>query len=333
MRRRNFVMGAGAFGAGVLGFGRARRGLAQAATIKVVFPTPPTTLALPYYVARKKGWLDGIEVEEVYLNGDANSLRTLLSGNADFAIAGTFSVLTAIAEGARIKAISSWQGVNDYNVLVSPGINSLEQLSGKVFAATGPGGPPEELSRLLFQKHKIDVNTIHYVAVTSGHAGMLAAVLAGRADACLTNTVTAQQGVNTGKAKILTSLAQEYPNFGYVYNIVRVDSVADPKLSRQLTGLVSGGIRGSRFIHEQPEEAAAILHERVPEMEIPFLIPVIRKLNTDNVWGVDGGIKKEVVQETIDTFRATGKLKGEVKVEQFIDYRFVNPVLKQLGKT
>jgi len=332
MRRRSFVLGAAAIGAGTLAFG-SRRSFAQKTSVKIVFPTPPTTLALPYYVARKQGWLDGIDIEEVYVNGDANSLRTLLSGNADVAIDGTFNVLTALTEGAKIKAISSWQGVNDYNVLVSPVINSLEQLSGKIFAATGPGGPPQELSKLLFQKHKIDVSTIRYVAVTGGHAGMLAAVLAGRADACLTNTVTAQQGVNTGKAKILTSLAVEYPKFGYVYNIVRAETVGDPKYARQYAALVSGGIRGSRFIMEHPDEAAAILHERVPEMAIPFLLVVIKSLNAAKVWGTGGGVEKNVVQDTIDTFRATGQLKSDLTVDQFVDYRFVDPVLKELAKT
>ena len=332
MRRRSFVLGTAALGASTLAFG-SRRSFAQKASVKIVFPTPPTTLALPYYVARKQGWLDGIDPEEVYVNGDANALRTLLSGNADIAIDGTFNTLTAMTEGATIKAISSWQGVNDYNVLVSPGINSLDMLSGKIFAATGPGGPPEELSRLLFQKHKIDVSTIRYVAVTGGHAGMLAAVLAGRADACLTNTVTAQQGVDTGKAKILTSLAVEYPKFGYVYNIVRTDTVGDPRYARQYAALVSGGIRGSRFIMEHPDEAAEILHERVPEMATPFLLAVIKKLNADKVWGTAGGVEQNVVQDTIDTFRATGKLKGDVKVEQLVDYRFVESALKELAKT
>ena len=127
MRRRSFVLGTAALGASTLAFG-SRRSFAQKASVKIVFPTPPTTLALPYYVARKQGWLDGIDPEEVYVNGDANALRTLLSGNADIAIDGTFNTLTAMTEGATIKAISSWQGVNDYNVLVSPGINSLDEL-------------------------------------------------------------------------------------------------------------------------------------------------------------------------------------------------------------
>jgi ABC-type nitrate/sulfonate/bicarbonate transport system substrate-binding protein len=55
--------------------------------LKLVFATPPTTYALPHFVAQDLGWLKqrGLEVEEVWLTGDANALRALLSGQGDIA--------------------------------------------------------------------------------------------------------------------------------------------------------------------------------------------------------------------------------------------------------
>jgi ABC-type nitrate/sulfonate/bicarbonate transport system substrate-binding protein len=61
---------------------------ASAAKIKMAFPGPVTTFSLPYLVAQKNGWMNGLEVEDVHVTGDANAMRVLLSGNADIALVG-----------------------------------------------------------------------------------------------------------------------------------------------------------------------------------------------------------------------------------------------------
>src|SRR2546429_9342368 len=53
---------------------------AHAAKIRMVFPGPVTTFSLPYLVAQKKGWLGDLEVEDIFVTGDANAMRTVLSG-------------------------------------------------------------------------------------------------------------------------------------------------------------------------------------------------------------------------------------------------------------
>ena len=50
--------------------------VAVAAKIKMAFPGPVTTFSLPYLVAQKKGWMDGLEVEDVHVTGDANAALT-----------------------------------------------------------------------------------------------------------------------------------------------------------------------------------------------------------------------------------------------------------------
>jgi ABC-type nitrate/sulfonate/bicarbonate transport system substrate-binding protein len=163
---------------------------AAAAKIKMVFTGSPTTLSLPYFVAQKKGWLDGLEVEDVYVTGDANAMRVLLSGNADIATIGTLNVLASIQQGAAVRAIGSWQPIGDYNLVLAKGKGTtFADLAGKVFAASGPGALPEQLARLVMEKHGVDPSTARFLQV-GGHAARVQAVLAGRADATLANTVT-----------------------------------------------------------------------------------------------------------------------------------------------
>src|SRR5262249_55364377 len=109
----------------------ASRAEAQApAKLKLVFATPPTTYALPHFVAQDQGWLQqrGLDVEEVWLTGDANALRALLSGAGNIAAPGTFPTYSVVAEGGRVKAIGAWQPIVDYVLIAREGITSLKDV-------------------------------------------------------------------------------------------------------------------------------------------------------------------------------------------------------------
>jgi ABC-type nitrate/sulfonate/bicarbonate transport system substrate-binding protein len=304
---------------------------ARAEKIRMVFPGPATTLSLPYFVAQKKGWLAGLAVEELYVTGDANAMRAVLSGNADIGTVGTLNVLASIEAKAKIRAIHSWQPIGDYSLVLAAGKGSkLADLAGKTFAASGPGGLPDQLPRLIMRTHGIDEQSARFVQI-GGHAARLQAVIGGRADATVVNTVTALKGVHDGKVTIITRLSQEFPGLGYVWNVVRADSLDDPRLAPAYQILTDAGIRGSRYILEQPEEAAQILHERLPELELPFLVAVVHDLNGEKVWGIDGGIDPRIEQDTAALNVKLGNLPRAIASDQVLDQRFVSTALKTLG--
>src|SRR5262249_61881982 len=130
---------------------------AGASKLKMVFPGPVTTFSLPYLVAQKQGWMEGLEVEDVHVTGDANAMRVLLSGNADIALIGTLNVLASIHAGASIRAIHSWQPIGDYSLVLAPGkATKPAGLAGDTVAPSGRGGLPYQLPRLITRKHGID---------------------------------------------------------------------------------------------------------------------------------------------------------------------------------
>ena len=304
---------------------------ARAAKIKMVFPGPVTTFSLPYLVAQKKGWLSGLEVEDVHVTGDANAMRVLLSGNADIGLIGTLNVLASIHAGASIRAIHSWQPIGDYNlVLVKGKGDKLADLAGKTFASSGPGGLPDQLPRLVMRKYGIDEATARFVQV-GGHAARLQAVIGGRADATLVNTVTALKGVRDGKVTILTRLSKEFPGLGYVWNVVRADAINKPELAAAFQTMTDIGIRGSRHVMEHPDEAAAILHERLPDLDLAFLEAVVRDLNSENLWGVNGGLDPAIQEFTADLNMRLGNLPVAAPARDVLDPRFVDAAMQKLG--
>jgi NitT/TauT family transport system substrate-binding protein len=305
-------------------------GAAQAQEkIKIVFATTPTTLFLPYYVARKKGWLDGLDIDEAYVTGDSNAIRAVLSDQADFgAGVGTFAMLSAVEAGADLKAIGSWSPLPDYNlVIASDKGSSLADFAGKVIATSGPGALPDQLPRILMRKHNVDASTARFIQV-GGHPARLQAVLGGRADATLVNTVTSLDAIESGKVKVVAKVAQEFPKLGYVWNVARAGTIKDPAKAAIFQKLTTAGIRGSRFIMQNPDEAAAILHERVPALELDLCKRVIRDLNKDGVWGVDGGIDNGIIDFTAKTGAELGVLKSLPNTSALTDTRFVDAAMK-----
>jgi ABC-type nitrate/sulfonate/bicarbonate transport system substrate-binding protein len=304
---------------------------ATAGKIKMVFPGPVTTFSLPYLVAQKKGWLGDLEVEDVHVTGDPNAMRVLLSGNADIGLIGTLNVLASIHAGASIRAIHSWQPIGDYSIVLAKGKGTtLADLVGKTFASSGPGGMPDQLPRLIMRKHGIDESTTRFVQV-GGHAARLQAVIGGRADATLVNTVTALKGVQDGKVTILAKLSEEFPGLGYIWNVARAESLNKPELNAAFQTMTDIGIRGSRFIMANPDEAAAILHERLPDLDLPFLKAVVRDLNSENLWGVDGGLDSKIEEFTSELNMRLGNLPVAVPVKDVFEPRFVEAALKKLG--
>jgi ABC-type nitrate/sulfonate/bicarbonate transport system substrate-binding protein len=302
---------------------------AGAAKIKMVFPGPVTTFSLPYLVAQKKGWMGDLEVEDVHVTGDANAMRVLLSGNADIGLIGTLNVLASIHAGAGIRAIHSWQPIGDYSLVLATGKgNKLADLAGKTFASSGPGGLPDQLPRLIMRKHGIDEASARFVQV-GGHAARLQAVIGGRADATLVNTVTALKGVQEGKVTVVGKLSAEFPGLGYVWNVARTETL--DKLAVAFQTLTDIGIKGSRFIMANPDEAAAILHERLPDLDLALLKAVVRDLNGENVWGVDGGLDPSIEVFTAELNMKLGNLPVAAPAKDVLEPRFVERALATLG--
>jgi ABC-type nitrate/sulfonate/bicarbonate transport system substrate-binding protein len=303
--------------------------LAQAQKLKVVFPAVSETLYLPFLIAQDKGWMNA---EAVQVSGDANAMRALLSGTADVAIVGDFNVFSASAEHAAIRVIGSWQGVNDYQMVVDKSINSFQDLAGKVYATTGPGAPPEEFSKLVLKKHGVDLSKVQFIAIGGGgHATLLQAVLAGRAAGTLVTTSNAMQGDKSGKVKVLTSVAREFPDLGYVYSVVRKEELDDPVKRVALQQFATGSIQASRYIEAHPDDAAKFAVQRYPASDPAVLTKTVLALAQAKVWGVNGGIESQQVTGTLRIARETGLLKHDIAPSELFDTQFVDAAMAKLG--
>jgi ABC-type nitrate/sulfonate/bicarbonate transport system substrate-binding protein len=82
---------------------------------------------------------------------------------------------------------------------------------------------------------------------------------------------------------------------------------------------------------ENPDEAAEIMHSRVPELDTEFLNAVIRDLNSENLWGIDGGLDPKIEEFTAKLNKDLGNLPVAATPADVLDGRFVDAAMKKLG--
>src|SRR5262249_5026498 len=157
-----------------------------------------------------------------------------------------------------------------------------------------------------------------------GHAARLQAVIGGRADATLGNTVTALKGVQEGKVTVVARLSAEFPGLGYIWDGVRTETLAKPEVAAAVQSITGSGIPGAHFTMAKPDEAAAILHERLPDLDLSFLKAVVRDLNGESVWGVDGGLDPAIEEFTAELNMKLGNLPVAAPAKDVLEPRFVD---------
>jgi NitT/TauT family transport system substrate-binding protein len=303
--------------------------------LKVVFPTSPHAFALPHFVAMEKGWLKdaGLDVEEQWLIGDTTVIRLIVTGEADLCITGMPAAFSAVGAGAQIKAIGSHQVIFDFQMLANKNITKVEDLVGKRFAAGPPLSIQTEVPRVIMRKYGVDPDKVNFQQA-GGTPERLQAVVGGVADATLIGTSFALQAVaKYPNVHILTTVPKEFPGMGFSYVMATTKALSDPAKKKAMEAYVEqSAIRGSRFVVDNPQEAVQILLKRVPSLDPEIAKQAVADLSRDKVWGINGGLERDVTDFTIKFTLDSKMVPTPVTYEQVVDPSLVNSALARTGK-
>ena len=327
--RRALLLGVGVTVAAMM----ASTAPATAETVETLFPTPPTTFAIPHYVAIDKGYYaeQGLEVKDIHLLGDANSFRTLVSGTADVVLVGPSTTMLGIQKGAKVKVFASWQPRVDYQMITrADGPKTLgKDLVGLKFASGGGVSMLNHMTSMIMKKNGLESTKNQHVPI-GGHSDRLAAVIAGKAQLSLVNTLTATRA---GKQiNIITPVAKELGGIGYVYLAAREKTLNDPERRAALKKYVKGFVQGARYAIANPDYAAEALVRRAPENPLALVKQVVRVLNDIPVWGVNGGIPNEVTEFTAKVYLEYKVIKKPLDPDDILYKGIVSEVIAELGK-
>ncbi|MBM3509471.1 MAG: ABC transporter substrate-binding protein [Alphaproteobacteria bacterium] len=301
--------------------------------LTVVFPTPPQTFGIPYYIAKDSGWYakNGLEIEEQTIAGTPNVIRAMLAGQADVGILVIDSFFVAVAEGAKMKAIGSWQPVADYQLVARKGlIKSIPDMAGKTFAGFSSGNLLEHVPQLLMKKYGKDAKAMAYVSI-GGHPERVQAVAVGKADVTMVNTIAALGGVKQGSVEILTTVEKELPGLGYVYSVVTDSGLADPTKRKALEVFTRGAVEGARAALGDAALTTATMLKRTPNVDPVLLRSVIEELIRLKAWDANGGADVNAAETAAKTYHELGIVKRRLGAAEIMDRSVMEKVLKDLG--
>ncbi|MDA0260833.1 MAG: ABC transporter substrate-binding protein [Proteobacteria bacterium] len=327
--RRTLLLGVGATAMAFM----ASAAPVAAESVETIYPTPPTTFAIPHYVAQDKGYFkeQGLTVVDTHLLGDANAFRALVSGAGDVVLVGPSTTMLGIQKGAKVRVFASWQPRVDYQMITrADGPKMLgPELVGLKFASGGGISMLNHMTAMILRKNGLDSTKNQHVPI-GGHSDRLAAVIAGKAQLSMVNTLTATRA---GKQiNIVTPVAKELGGIGYVYLAARQSTLNDPERRAALKKYVKGFIQGARYAIKDPDYAAASLVKRAPENPLALVKQVVRALNAIPVWGVNGGIPNEVTEFTAKTYLEYKVIKKPMAIDDILYKSIVSEVIAELGK-
>jgi NitT/TauT family transport system substrate-binding protein len=205
---------------------------------------------------------------------------------------------------------------------------TLPALVGKNVAVSGIGAISYHIPRMVLERSGVDPEKLKYIAVGSP-ADRFKALVAGKVDATVvTNTEAAKLEAHPEIAS-LAQVAKVLPEIPYEFGVAREDYIE--KNPETIYKLTRASIEANRWIAANKagtvEIAAKIIRGETPEM-----LAKAYDLGDPRLWGVNGDITEQSYKFTTDFLLKVGYMKDPVPFDKFFDRRFVDRVLRELGR-
>jgi NitT/TauT family transport system substrate-binding protein len=252
-----------------------------------------TTVAIPAvsfaftadYVAEDAGLYkqNGLDVEIKFLAGNAG-FNAMVSGAVDFAFSSGTNLDRAAARGQRMLAIANMNNLPPWDVVIrksiadaahfdakAPLAERVKILKGRTLVVDGIGSAAHSFLRVLAMAGGVDPDSITVSALQPQE--MLAAYQRGQIDGISLGPPWPQTLEQDGGVVVVASGINGDPAWltpiGSSTVITRPQFCAEHRSVCEKMGRALAA--ASRFVHERPEDALAILQKRFPKTEPPVV--------------------------------------------------------------
>jgi ABC-type nitrate/sulfonate/bicarbonate transport system substrate-binding protein len=286
-------------------------------TLRIAYPGISTTI-WPLMYARDTGILEaeGLDLEMLRIRGVPQIIATLMSGDIDVAWVGFDGMASAVVQGAgKLRYIGEFLIEFPTYLVVTPDIESIEDLRGKAVATAGAGSMTEALFlEGLRQGGLSDPRKDTQFMNMHGSDNRLTQMINGTFVGIALSPPWAQQAEAQGY-KILQyqgDILNPYAGEGPITHTRVIESNR-----RGLQGLVNSLRAAIRGMGENREEAVKIaveymaLDPALAEKAYDVMMPVMR---TEGMWNLEG------IQRAFDS--KTGP-DNKVNASDFLDDSFL----------
>jgi ABC-type nitrate/sulfonate/bicarbonate transport system substrate-binding protein len=260
---------------------------AQAQTLeKTSVAIPAVSFAFTAdYVAEDAGLYkqSGLDIEIKFLAGNAG-FNAMVSGAVDFAFSSGTNLDRAAARGQRMLAIANMNNLPPWDVVIrksiadaahfdprAPLAERVKVLKGRTLVVDGIGSAAHSFLRVLAMAGGVDPDSITVSALQPQE--MLAAYQRGQIDGISLGPPWPQTLGQDGGVVVVASGINGDPAWltpiGSSTVITRPQFCAEHRSVCEKMGRALSA--ASRFVHERPEDALAILQKRFPKTEPPVV--------------------------------------------------------------
>ncbi len=294
--------------------------------------SPPSLDSITPYVAREKGFFkkNGLDVEIVEFRGDDIHTTALLAGEVDLAInQGATAGIVSVSKGAKLKLWVVPQPITPYVFVARKEAGTTFQaLIGKNIAVSGVGAISYHIPRIVLERSGIDPDKMKYVAVGTA-SDRFRALVAGKIDATVVTSTEAAKLANYPDIVVLANVPKIVPEIPYEFGMAREDYIQkNPDIVYRLTKSI---IEANRWIKVNKAGTVAVTKKVLPDENVADLTKAYEMLDP-RMWGMNGDLSKASYDFTADFLKKVGYLKNAVPYDKFFDRRFVDRVLKELGR-
>ena len=160
--------------------------LAAAQPAKIHISAPSKSLSwFPIHLTREKGFYraEGLDVDYVIMKPQV-AMQALIAGDVGYTTA-LGSTIRAAFRGVPLRVVMTIADKPLFALIVKPGINSVEELKGKLLGISSFGASTDTYARALLRRFKLTPNQDVKIIALGGGTNRVAAMETGAIDAAL----------------------------------------------------------------------------------------------------------------------------------------------------
>ena len=288
---------------------------------------------LPLYVAVHKGFFAAqhLSVKVVTITSPAGHANAVLSKEAFACIGGPEYDAFVNSKGGDIKAVANVIDRGDVYLVAKKGLEPTDKnfsayLKGKSIAIPYYGSTPNSIVRYLASKKwGLDVKSDVTLIELGTYPAIVAALKSGQAQiGALRRALTDPgEGKNEGLwgDPFYGSVPSELGPYTYSALSVLQDTISTQP--ETVKGFVLGIVQALKFVHADPDGAAAIAKEEFSTMSAEDMKATLGRAIENQIWSKDAFISQESWNTAKSVVMGTDVLKTDVAYGSVIDMSFV----------
>jgi NitT/TauT family transport system substrate-binding protein len=289
--------------------------IAQPAKIHVSAPSKSLTW-FPAHLTREKGFYraEGLEVDFVVMKPQV-ALQALIAGDVGYTTA-LGSTMRAGVRGLPLRVVMTIADKPLFALMARPGVNSVEELKGKLVGISSFGASSDTLARAVLRRYKLDPNRDVKILALGGGTNRIAAMKTGAIDAALIEAPYNVMLEREGFRKILfvgDLIPSPLAGFGTTLEKIR-------KQPDEVQQLVRATLRGIQYVKTNKQESVRAIMKWA-DMDRPFAEGSYEMAVTS--WSNTGAANPQGVQIAMEEIKIEQKLETLPDSAKAFDWSFV----------